>query len=137
MTFSCSAVSGNRSWKASIAVATCDLPMKPWGHCVHVTKSASTRRRCGRASKPDAAVAEGGSRLSTAAVVVVVVMVAMINRAEEQRNMKLGQAKHRQRPRFNKKGGCRPIPHPHTAERPTRAVRFEDSISFDFSFADR
>ena len=58
MTFSCSAVSGNRSWKASIAVATCDLPMKPWGHCVHVTKSASTRRRCGRASKPDAAVAE-------------------------------------------------------------------------------
>ena len=99
MTFSCSAVSGNRSWKASIAVATCDLPMKPWGHCVHVTKSASTRRRCGRASKPDAAVAEGGSRLSTAAVVVVVVMVAMINRAEEQRNMKLGQAKHQQRPR--------------------------------------
>ena len=104
MTFSCSAVSGNRSWKASIAVATCDLPMKPWGHCVHVTKSASTRRRCGRASKPDAAVAEGGSRLSTAAVVVVVVMVAMINRAEEQRNMKLGQAKHQQRPRFNKQG---------------------------------
>jgi hypothetical protein len=71
--------------------------MKPWGHCVHVTKSASTRRRCGRASKPDAAVAEGGSRLSTAAVVVVVVMVAMINRAEEQRNMKLGQAKHQQK----------------------------------------
>ena len=80
--------------------------MKPWGHCVHVTKSASTRRRCGRASKPDAAVAEGGSRLSTAAVVVVVVMVAMINRAEEQRNMKLGQAKHQQRPRFNRSKGA-------------------------------
>ena len=80
--------------------------MKPWGHCVHVTKSASTRRRCGRASKPDAAVAEGGSRLSTAAVVVVVVMVAMINRAEEQRNMKLGQAKHQQRPRFKIDQGC-------------------------------
>ena len=90
--------------------------MKPWGHCVHVTKSASTRRRCGRASKPDAAVAEGGSRLSTAAVVVVVVMVAMINRAEEQRNMKLGQAKHQQRLREAKVAG-------HHTQRPTRAVR--------------
>jgi hypothetical protein len=34
------------------------------------------------------------------------VMVAMINRAEEQRNMKLGQAKHQQKPRFNRSKGA-------------------------------
>ena len=58
-----------------MAVATCDLPMNPCGHCVHVTKSASIRTRCGLLRRPDAAVADGGSKLSTTAAAAAVAVV--------------------------------------------------------------
>ena len=48
VTLTTAPTAGCAAWKSASARSMFFLPMKPCGHCVHVTKSASTRRVAAR-----------------------------------------------------------------------------------------
>ncbi|KAL1508358.1 hypothetical protein AB1Y20_004468 [Prymnesium parvum] len=64
------ATPGRARWNSVRAAVMWRLPMYPWGHCVHVTKSASSRSASGRlgeaSSLPSRKLA--GIRAATSAV---------------------------------------------------------------------